>query len=181
MPRKLKSSALWQKVSRFLKFPIFMARMRKSINIPRLISLKKSRKIKKFMLLKHYKYRYVQEYQFSPSNSPFLQYYYREPMKKRRYKDLYSIFLVGKCLGSMTKAKKEYSSYPLELKVLPSNENTVARELSGISELSGEDDDDEYSIDERAEKFIERFYEEMRMQRQKLLMQFNPVMIDVDS
>ncbi|XP_071926252.1 uncharacterized protein [Coffea arabica] len=144
MPKKLKSSsAFLQKVSRLLRVHIFITRMRKSINIPRIISLKKSRKIKKFMLLRHYKCGYAQEYQLSPSNSPFLRYNCRKPINKRRYKDLYSILFIGKCL-----------------------------------ELSGEDD--ECSIDERAEKFIERFYEEMRIQRQELLMQFNPLMLDDD-
>ncbi|KAL3510758.1 hypothetical protein ACH5RR_030159 [Cinchona calisaya] len=181
MPKKLKSStALLQKVSRILKVPILIARMRKSISISGLISLKKSRKIKKLMLLKHYNNGYIQEYQFSPSSSPFLHYHYRKPIKKRRYKDLYSIFFIGKCLG-MIKAEKEYRGYPAELKNLPSIENTFARELyHETSELSGEEDD-EYSIDERAEKFIERFYEEMRMQKQELLLQFNPLMLDVDS
>nr|XP_027099292.1 uncharacterized protein LOC113718598 [Coffea arabica] len=168
MPKKLKSSSVFlQKVSRLLRVPIFITRMRKSINIPRIISLKKSRKIKKFMLLRHYKYGYVQEYQFSPSNSPFLPYNCRKPINKRRYKDLYSILFIGKCLG-MNKAEKEYRGFPLESKVLPAIEDTIAKDLSEQSELSGEDD--ERSIDERAEKFIERFYEKMRIQRQELLM-----------
>ena len=68
----------------------------------------------------------------------------------------------------MNNEEKEYKGFPLESKVLSAMEDTIAKDLSEQSELSGEDD--ERSIDERAEKFIERFYEKMRIQRQELLM-----------
>ena len=107
---------------------IFLSRMMISLNIPRIISLKKSRKIKKFMLLRHYKCGYAQEYQLSPSNSPFLRYNCRKPINKRRYKDLYSSLFIGKCLG-MNEAEKEYRSFPLVSKVLPAIEDTIAKDL----------------------------------------------------
>ncbi|KAJ8564735.1 hypothetical protein K7X08_001195 [Anisodus acutangulus] len=51
----------------------------------------------------------------------------------------------------------------------------VARELS-----EEEDDDDDETVDDRAEKFIERFYEEIKMQRQEsLLEQFNAMGVGV--
>lgn len=69
----------------------------------------------------------------------------------------------------------------MELKILTSGENSiVAREASAASESSGEDDDCD-SIDEKAENFIERFYQEMRLQRQESLLQFSPLMQDIDS
>lgn len=60
----------------------------------------------------------------------------------------------------------------LELEGLASMED--ARELSDF----GNEEDDDNSVDERAEKFIERFYEEIKLQRQEsLLEQFN-AMVD---
>ncbi|THG01888.1 hypothetical protein TEA_009913 [Camellia sinensis var. sinensis] len=45
--------------------------------------------------------------------------------------------------------------YPI-LEALPAIEDAIARELSEFSNFSGE----EYSLDERAERFIERLYHE---------------------
>ncbi|KAK4371130.1 hypothetical protein RND71_010605 [Anisodus tanguticus] len=172
MPKK--SSPVFQKVSNLLNISIFLAKMRKPI-IPRLISLKRSKKMKKFNLLKHYNYGYVQEYEFSPSNTPLLQYYNRKKTltKQRGYRDFCSVFFISKCLGMANGERDERRRYPvLELEGLGSMED-VARELS-----EEEDDDDDDTVDERAEKFIERFYEEIKLQReQSLLEQFN-AMVD---
>ncbi|CAK9159508.1 unnamed protein product [Ilex paraguariensis] len=141
--------------------------MRKPI-IPRLISLKKSSKLKKFELLKHYNYGYIQEIQFSPSNSPFIH-YHRKPLKKRRYRDLDSILFMSKCLGRL-KAEGGERNYPLDsLEPLPANEVAGTKELWESLDSSGEED----SVDERAERFIEKFYKEIRMQRQKSIIQHN--------
>ncbi|KAK4373314.1 hypothetical protein RND71_008698 [Anisodus tanguticus] len=168
MPKK--SSPVFQKVSNLLNMSIFLAKMRKPI-IPRLISLKKEKKMKKFSLLKHYNYGYVQEYEFSPSNTPLLQYYNRKKsLTKQSYRDFCSLFFISKCLGMGNGEGEEKRKYPvLELEGLGSMVD-VARELS-------EEEDDE-TVDDRAEKFIERFYEEIKMQRQEsLLEQFN-AMVD---
>ncbi|XP_016468058.1 uncharacterized protein LOC107790619 [Nicotiana tabacum] len=170
MPKK--RSPIFQKLSSLLNMSIFIAKMRKPI-IPRLISLKRARKMKKFSLLKHYNYGYVQEYQFSPSNTPLLQYHKKKSLKKQKsYRDFCSVFYISKCLGLINGQGEEKMRYPkLELEGLASmGDAVVGREFSEGSDFIEGDD----FIDERAEKFIERFYEEMRLQRQEsLLEQFN--------
>uniref|UniRef100_A0A5B7BHT9 Cotton fiber protein n=1 Tax=Davidia involucrata TaxID=16924 RepID=A0A5B7BHT9_DAVIN len=166
MPRK--RSPIFQKVSSLLKFSILIAKMRKPI-IPKLIFLKKSsNKLKKFKLLKHYNYGYLQEYQFSPSSTPLIHYYHRQPFKKSSYRDMFSMFFLCRCLGRLRSAEGGEGDYPLPLEGLPAIEDEVARELS---ELSGYSSHEEDSVDERADRFIERFYEEMRMQRQESVLQ----------
>ncbi|GMP83355.1 hypothetical protein CsSME_00037299 [Camellia sinensis var. sinensis] len=134
---------IFQKVSNHLKISIFTAKMKIPI-IPKLIFLKKPTKLtKKYKLLKHYKYGYIQEYQFSSSSTP-LVYYHIKPFKKRNYRDKYANLFMCQCLD-----------YPI-LEALPAIEDAIARELSEFSNFSGE----EYSLDERAERFIERLYHE---------------------
>ncbi|GFZ00296.1 hypothetical protein Acr_13g0016950 [Actinidia rufa] len=75
---------------------------------------------------------------------------------------MHSIFFMCKCLGRLRDERGGYGDYPI-LEALPVIEDdVVARDLSEISDSGFEDD----SVDERAERFIERFYEEMRIQRQ---------------
>ncbi|KAK2982540.1 hypothetical protein RJ640_026673 [Escallonia rubra] len=155
MPRK--RSSILQKVSHLLKLSIFIARMRKS-TVSRL-SLMNSSRLKKFKLQKHYKYGYIQAYQFSPSNTPLIHYPSKK-VKKRSHTDTCSVFLLCRCFGD----------FPLELEGFPSIEAAGAvNDLSEFWDSSGEDD----SVDERAERFIERFYAEMRMQRRESLGQLN--------
>ncbi|KAL3338558.1 hypothetical protein AABB24_027606 [Solanum stoloniferum] len=166
MPKK--SSPVFQKVSNLLNMSIFLAKMRKPIN-----SLKKVKKMKKFSLLKHYNYGYIQEYQFSPSNTPLIHYYNRKKSfrKQRSYRDICSVFFISRCLG-MAKGEGEEKKrrYPvLELERLGSME-----EFTDFRGEDDDDDDDDDSVDERAEKFIERFYEEIKLQRQEsFLEKFN--------
>lgn len=165
-----KRSPLLQRVSRLLKVPILISRLGKPI-----IPLKKSSwKMKKSMLLRHnYNYGYVKEYEFSPSNSPFIQNYYyrRNPILKKKG-HIGNLLFLGKCLGR----KK---NYPLEVKVLPCIENTLIGRGYVSSEFSEEEADDD-SIDERAEKFIEKFYEDMRLQRQHSVLRSNALMLHID-
>ncbi|XP_022878735.1 uncharacterized protein LOC111396554 [Olea europaea var. sylvestris] len=155
MPKK-RSSLL-------LKFSIFLAKMREPI-IPTFISLKKTRK---FKLPNHYNYRYIKAYEFSPSDTPLIQ-FHRKSKKRKILKNFSSIIFISKCLGMLTAAEEE-GRYPLgiEIETLPCHRDSVARELSLIPDSCSEDD----SVDERAEKFIQKFYEEMRRQRQESLMQ----------
>ncbi|KAM3235558.1 hypothetical protein T459_14525 [Capsicum annuum] len=179
MPKK--NPPIFQKVStNLLNMSIFLAKMKKPI-ITRLISLKETKKMmkmKKISLLKHYNYRYIQEYQFSPSNTPLLQFYNRKdsPRKQRSYRDFCSsVFLISKCLGIANgEGGEKRRRYPvLELEGLGSMED--GRELLDVG---NEDEDDNNSVDERSEKFIERFYEEIKLQRQaSFLKQFN-AMVD---
>ncbi|GAA0139473.1 hypothetical protein LIER_01008 [Lithospermum erythrorhizon] len=164
MPKK--SSPLLQKVSSLVKDSILIVKMQKP-SIPKLIvSLKKSKKLKKLMFRKHYNYKYIQEYQFSPSNTPLIQ-YYKQPLKKRSYQDLYSMFFMCTCLG-MSQNDVQDRRYPMVKMALPTNDNAVM-ERDFVCDWGSEDD----SVDEKAEKFIEKFYEEMRKQRQEALSRVN--------
>lgn len=134
--------------------------MRKPI-IPKLVFLKKSRKLKRFKLLKHYNYRFMGEYEFSPSSTPLINYHAKQFKNNRSYRDnIYSMLFLCRCLGGLRAEGGGEVEYRLSMETLPAN---IAGEYSQPLDL----DDEEYSVDERAERFIERFYKEMRMQRQE--------------
>jgi hypothetical protein len=159
MPRK--RLPILQKVSNLLKISIFIARMRKPI-IPKLISLKKARRVKRFKLLKHYNYGVLQDYQFSPSSTPLIH-YHRKHFKNRRLRDIYSMLFLCRCLGSLSAEGGDADCIVEALPALPAFENTIAGQF--LEPLDPGDEED--SVDQRAERFIQRFYEEMRMQRQE--------------
>lgn len=112
--------------------------------------------------MKHYNYGFFGEYQFSPSNSPLIhQYYRRKPVRYGGLQRVYSMFFLCRCLRSLRDGDGDYS-----LQALPAMEND-RKQGALLEPLDWEDEDD--SIDLKAERFIERFYEEMRMQRHKSL------------
>ncbi|GFP84671.1 hypothetical protein PHJA_000611000 [Phtheirospermum japonicum] len=154
MPKK--NSAHLQKLPTLLKFYIFLAKFKKPIIPNYLIFLKKMKRMKKMKLLKkysHYHYGYVKEYEFSPSNTPLAQ-FRRNNFGKMSFKKLYSDFLLfSKCLGGLRGGDKKDEMYCLE----------GSRDLTAAIDL-WEDE----SVDERAERFIRRFYEDMRKQRQEI-------------
>ncbi|CAD6230009.1 unnamed protein product [Miscanthus lutarioriparius] len=128
---------------------------------------------------RHYNYAYVGEYQFSPSRSPLLPgppppgvtAWRRAAAKKRRSRA--RIILASLFCGADD----------LDVAVL----DGLARR--GDAQGRGDRDDDAYAynddeeevvdygeegdeeVDGRAERFIQRFYEEMRLQRQRSLVQ----------
>lgn len=160
---------IFQKVSSklLLQVSIVIAKMRKPI-IPKLILLKKSQKIKKLKLMKNYNYGFLGEYQFSPSNSPLIQ--YRRPRKQLRYggiRNVYSLFFLCRCLGRSLRDGGDHGDYSVE--ALPAAIVDGKQGGALLGPLDWEDDDEDDSIDLRAERFIERFYEEIRMQRQESL------------
>ncbi|KAK6146856.1 hypothetical protein DH2020_020725 [Rehmannia glutinosa] len=149
MPKK--SPTLLHKLPNLLKISIFLAKLKKPI-IPKLIFLKKIRKLKKMKLLKQYNhyYSYVKEYEFSPSNTPLIQ--FQRKNGKMGFRKMYSnVVLFSKCLGTV----RGGGEMGFEI------ENGVGRNKMGIDLW----EDDDISVDERAERFIQRFYEEMRRQR----------------
>ncbi|CAH9114773.1 unnamed protein product [Cuscuta europaea] len=161
---KKRSSPITQKVSNLL------AEIRKPIIARVKISLINSGKLKRVKLLKHYNYGYIQEYEYSPSSTPLVrQYLYKRELKKQQCGCrglLVPMFLVSRCCLGDLRGEVEDENHQVfirdfgsGLEALPSN--GVAERYS----LDGES-----SIDERAEEFIERFYEEMRLQRQQSLM-----------
>ncbi|KAM7464321.1 hypothetical protein LguiA_032442 [Lonicera macranthoides] len=125
-------------------------------NFSTLISRKKSSKLKKKKLLKHYSYGYIQEYEFSPSNTPLIH------RKRLENRDIYSLFYLCSCFrGGVQDFDR---NYPLEIKALPAD--VAIRELYESSDSGGEED----SVDERAERFIEKFYHDIKMQRKESLL-----------
>ncbi|KAL5726083.1 hypothetical protein ACHQM5_009154 [Ranunculus cassubicifolius] len=161
-----------------LKFSILMAKMERSMSM-KLVFLKKTGKLKKLKLLKHYNYRFIKEYEFSPSSTP-LFHHYRSSFKKRihhqhnhRDHDIRSALLqMCSCWGSFRVEGGEYEEekelHNYSLQALPSVEDDIGNELSLELVNSSEED---YSIDQKAEMFIKRFYEEMRVQRQENVLQ----------
>nr|XP_010926016.1 uncharacterized protein LOC105048415 [Elaeis guineensis] len=137
-----------------------MARMKKPLS-RKLLLFKRS---KRFKLLKHYNYAFIGEYEYSPSSTPLFR-HPRSPLKKK------SCFLSLLCGGDGTDTIGE-GGIGDAWEILPAcvDGSDSKREPSELSE-SGEEDDSS-SVDEKAEKFIERFYQEMRIQREESMMQY---------
>ncbi|KAL0326983.1 UNVERIFIED_CONTAM: hypothetical protein Sangu_1776300 [Sesamum angustifolium] len=162
MPKK--KPALLRKLSGLLKISLFLAKLKKP-TIPNLVFFKKTRKLRNFKLLKPYNYySYVKEYEFSPSGTPLIQ-FQRKPQSGRiSFRKLCSdVVLISRCLGGEGGRKEVYC---LEMG-LEESLDCVAPPGFGreLVRYWSEDDDDDESVDERAERFIQRFYEEMRRQR----------------
>ena len=149
---------LVSKSKKLLRISILLTKMKKPM-IQKLIFLKKSRKLKRFKLLKHYNNGFRREYQFdSPSSTPLIHYYNRKGLKDRSIQDIDSVLFWCKCFGCLKAQVRGEADYRLALKAdLPA---AIGRELDL-------EEDKEDSVDERAERFIERFYAEMRLHRQE--------------
>ncbi|CAO2185501.1 unnamed protein product [Urochloa humidicola] len=144
---------------------------------------------------RHYNYAYVGEYQFSPSRSPLLPgppppgvtAWRRAAAKKRRSR-------ARMILGSLFCGGDEVDVAVLDGLVRPAEARGEREQLvlAPALEWGRADDDDAYDddveeeeeqevldygdegdeeVDSRAERFIERFYAEMRLQRQRSLVQ----------
>ncbi|KAK7343412.1 hypothetical protein VNO77_12129 [Canavalia gladiata] len=148
MPRK--GLPVFHKVSNLLRLSLLIQKLRKPI----ISKLKIWRRRSEFKLLKHYNYRFHGEYQFSPSSTPLIHHH---RFKNRGHADLCSFFYLYWCLGNL----KVQGSEALPALAIEIEDGVVADDLFG----SG--DDESESIDEKAERFIQRFYQEMRMQRQE--------------
>ncbi|KAJ9140759.1 hypothetical protein P3X46_031367 [Hevea brasiliensis] len=153
---------IFHKVSNLLRISILVSKMRKPA-IPKLIFLKKTRKFKRFMLLKqNNSYGFLKDYEFSPSSNPLIR-RYKKKFKNGSYKDnIYSMFFLCRRLGGMKAEEGEVVDFALPLQTLPAA--TIPEEYLQPLDLGY---DQEESVDQRAERFIERFYQEMRMQRQE--------------
>lgn len=85
----------------------------------------------------------------------------------------YSLLLLCKCWGTNLRVEGEddiYGDFAMEL-ALPAATGADDNALALFEPLDWEDvdEDEEASVDFRAQRFIERFYEEMRMQRRESL------------
>ncbi|GAB2226605.1 hypothetical protein Droror1_Dr00022418 [Drosera rotundifolia] len=114
-----------------------------------LVFLKKSTRKKRSNLNRHYNYGFIQEYEFSPSNSPVFM---CNSKQRKQSGGIYSALLfMCACLGRFEGQLDDGWFGEVEVK------KDEAELLDSRAE--------EGSIDERAERFIERFYEQIRMPR----------------
>ncbi|KAJ4957301.1 hypothetical protein NE237_014084 [Protea cynaroides] len=137
---------IFERALNLLKIPNFKTYCMKFVFL-------KTRKFKKHNLLKYYNYAFVEEYQFSPS------------------KHSSSLFFLCSCSGGL-RVDREYEGdgkKEFALKAPPIIAYGTAKELP--QPLDSDDEDD--LVDERVELFIQRFYEEMRMQREESVLQYN--------
>ncbi|XP_062183268.1 uncharacterized protein LOC133887352 [Phragmites australis] len=137
---------------------------------------------------RHYNYAYVGEYQFSPSRSspllpcppPGVTAWRRAAAKKRRGRArmiLASLFCGGDeldvaVLDGLPRADVDAREWEVLAPALEwgRDEEAFAYDEEEEEEDYAEEEGDE-EVDGRAERFIERFYEEMRLQRQRSLVQ----------
>lgn len=155
----------FHKVSDLLRLSFLKHKLSKPI-IPKLLLLKKLRKRKEFKLLRHYNYGFLEEYQFSPSSTPLIH-YHRNQFKNRGNQDLCSFFYLCWCLGNLRAQGGGNGTGECQLEALPMPANIEIEDHGIIAEdLFGSGDEGE-SVDEKAERFIERFYQQMRTQRQE--------------
>lgn len=127
--------------------------MKKPI-IPWIISCKK---MNKQALSRHHNYRYIKEYEYSPSKIQPLMSYYRKPTKRKSYGNLFSMVFVGKYLG-MINRRRERGKYSIPQSIR--NGLVVEESVEARGDLNGGDE----CIDVKAEVFIKKFYEDIRMQ-----------------
>ncbi|GAU14807.1 hypothetical protein TSUD_50190 [Trifolium subterraneum] len=117
--------------------------------------------------MKNYNYgsSTIGEYQFSPSNTPLIH-CHRSRFENKGQRDLCSFFYLYWCLGDLkvegddSGGIREWQLEALPMAVIE-NEDAIVTEDLFDSGVEGE------SVDEKAEKFIQKFYQEMRMQRQE--------------
>ncbi|KAJ4752692.1 Cytosolic phospholipase A2 [Rhynchospora pubera] len=147
------------------------------------------RRNKKYKLFRDYNYAYIREYQFSPSNTPLISYHYNHSgfSKKRRSRIMY-LLCGGAGMGSMIETNLDYGEF--EPMPLPMNRETEETRVVEVLEWNGGDnveenadegagggeEDDDLSVDGRAQRFIERFYEEIRLERQQSLIQWKEML-----
>ncbi|CAN8243887.1 unnamed protein product [Cochlearia groenlandica] len=135
---------IFQRVTKLLKVSIL-----KRANIPRrLIKLpiKSRRSSKRVKLLKQYNYRFLEEYQSSHSSKSHIRYFRKRiRVSRSSLKRIYRLLFLSWCLGRYNDDHGVAS---------------LTRELPLPFDYFSEED----SIDVKAEKFIEKFYDEMRMQ-----------------
>ncbi|KAI3433210.1 uncharacterized protein J3R85_007105 [Psidium guajava] len=145
-----------KKVSSFLRRSKYLTDMSKHIT-PCLALLKRSARPSRFDRTGHY--QFLREYEFSPSRTPLFRRYCREKPQlngRRSFKeDVRSLLVLCSCLG-----RGRSSGWEEDDRFFATGKFAEpAREA--LDEEEGGD-----SVDLRAEMFIRRFYEQMRMQRQ---------------
>ncbi|KAK3421666.1 hypothetical protein EUGRSUZ_G02306 [Eucalyptus grandis] len=151
-----------RKVSSFLRRCARLARTSKRVAVPCLALLRRSAARPGGLERAGDGYRFLQEYEFSPSRTPLIHRYYRKKLKlklngrgRRLKEDVRSLLVLCSCLGRGIPSsgwEEEDRFFGAGTFIEPARE--------ALDEEDGGD-----SVDLRAEMFIRRFYEEMRMQR----------------
>ncbi|KAI6677065.1 hypothetical protein NL676_037861 [Syzygium grande] len=157
-----------KKVSSFLRRSAHLAKMSKPvIAVPCLALLRRSKRPSRFDSVGNY--RFLREYEFSPSRTPLIHRYCRKKLKlkgrRRSFKeDVRSLLVLCSCLGSGGRSssgwEEEDRFFAAAVTFAAEPASDALKEEEEEEEESGGD-----SVDLRAEMFIRRFYEEMRMQR----------------
>ncbi|XP_050224748.1 uncharacterized protein LOC126674352 [Mercurialis annua] len=159
-----KRAPIFHKLSNTLRISVLVSKMRKRRPVinPSLVYIKKSRNLRRFRLLNSYQHFLDQDYGFSPSHIGCGK---RIHFKKQAsyYKDrVCSVLFMCGCLGGFRRG-----GVALPLDRGASSAIVPAREfLQPVDLWDDDDEEEEESVDERAERFIERFYQQMIMQRQ---------------
>ncbi|WOK97703.1 hypothetical protein Cni_G06411 [Canna indica] len=141
-----------------------MSKMKRPI-AHKLLLLKRIKR-RRFDHLRHHNYAFIAEYQFSPFSSPSPLFVPSHPPQPRSNRFL--SLLCGSDGGGASEEELEMLSPPR--RVLFRDElHTFSPEGDGTVELSenGDEEDENVSVDQRAERFIEKFYEQIRIQRQE--------------
>ncbi|XP_020582811.1 uncharacterized protein LOC110026270 [Phalaenopsis equestris] len=169
---------------------ILLRRKRKQNNQKQL-----SKKNRPLTLLHHYNYTFISEYQFSfsPSSTPNFHHLHR--LFKKKTNRILSFLLCGSSStdadritedenGMLGNAMLLYGetaagddrSRRAHSEVLPIDASEDEFKVQGFDETELSDEDDE-SVDGRADRFIEKFHEEMRIQRQESIKLYRDMLI----
>ncbi|KAK0574014.1 hypothetical protein LWI29_016993 [Acer saccharum] len=138
-----------------------------------LLKIRSRKKLKsKFKLLKDYNNnsnscRFLEEYQFSASSTPLIDLQHKKQQLKSRIPQ--EFFFLSRCFGGLKSGRRRGGQKEYSLAMERYMHNGVAVGEQGASEPLdlNQDDDDDDSVDQRAERFIEWFYQEMRLQRRE--------------
>ncbi|KAJ4884215.1 hypothetical protein Rs2_34308 [Raphanus sativus] len=155
---------IFQRVSNILKVSI----LRKP-TIPRLkLPIKQRRSAKRVKLLQQYNYKFLQESQFSPLRTSVISYRRkRNPISRLGLKKIYSLLFLSRCIGRSSDEHIvdtiTHNLMEMESLHFVDGVSSPSREISQPFDYSSEDD----SIDLKAERFIKKFYDEMRLQERE--------------
>ncbi|KAG2322198.1 hypothetical protein Bca4012_057004 [Brassica carinata] len=155
---------MFQRVSNILKVSI----LRRPI-IPRLKLPKKQRRsAKRVKLLHQYNYKFLQEFQFSPLRTSVISSSRkRNRISRLGLKHVYSLLFLSRCIGRSSDEHivDTITHNWMEMEPLHCvhGVSSPSREISQPFDYFSEDD----SIDLKAERFIKKFYEEMRLQKRE--------------
>ncbi|ESQ28434.1 hypothetical protein EUTSA_v10019802mg [Eutrema salsugineum] len=159
---------IFQRVSKILKVSILRRPIIPRLKLPR----KQRRSAKRIKLLQQYNYKFLQEYQFSPSRTSLTRYRRKRiSISRSGLKHVYSLLFLSRCIGRsndecpVDTRTQNWMETEMEIEPLHCVPRVASpsRDLLQPIDYFSEDD----SIDLKAERFIEKFYDEMRMQERQ--------------